>query len=145
MDVSMSSAMSIELEWLPPFEGMEEVRRTSATMQIRFGSENATRFEDAWSQSVQNGARVSAYPLALWLASSWWRIRWEPLPSRIRLAQGGIPADADWRMSHELSAAGYGFIWPQVAFASDGQVIGVSRSEERRVGKECRSRWSPYH
>ena len=24
--------------------------------------------------------------------------------------------------------------------------IGVlNRSEERRVGKECRSRWSPYH
>ena len=22
---------------------------------------------------------------------------------------------------------------------------GVTRSEERRVGKECRSRWSPYH
>src|SRR5256886_12962794 len=24
-------------------------------------------------------------------------------------------------------------------------VVGVARSEERRVGKECRSRWSPYH
>ena len=23
--------------------------------------------------------------------------------------------------------------------------FGRSRSEERRVGKECRSRWSPYH
>ena len=22
---------------------------------------------------------------------------------------------------------------------------GTVRSEERRVGKECRSRWSPYH
>src|SRR5256885_2526777 len=22
---------------------------------------------------------------------------------------------------------------------------GLARSEERRVGKECRSRWSPYH
>ena len=22
---------------------------------------------------------------------------------------------------------------------------GFQRSEERRVGKECRSRWSPYH
>ena len=22
---------------------------------------------------------------------------------------------------------------------------GFHRSEERRVGKECRSRWSPYH
>ena len=24
-------------------------------------------------------------------------------------------------------------------------MIRVTRSEERRVGKECRSRWSPYH
>src|SRR3712207_9502635 len=23
--------------------------------------------------------------------------------------------------------------------------LGGARSEERRVGKECRSRWSPYH
>src|SRR3712207_9395077 len=23
--------------------------------------------------------------------------------------------------------------------------VGAARSEERRVGKECRSRWSPYH
>ena len=31
---------------------------------------------------------------------------------------------------------------------SDGMKIIInisSRSEERRVGKECRSRWSPYH
>ena len=28
----------------------------------------------------------------------------------------------------------------------DGQnAIPAARSEERRVGKECRSRWSPYH
>ena len=25
------------------------------------------------------------------------------------------------------------------------QTDSKSRSEERRVGKECRSRWSPYH
>ena len=28
------------------------------------------------------------------------------------------------------------------------EIIGIDlndRSEERRVGKECRSRWSPYH
>ena len=25
------------------------------------------------------------------------------------------------------------------------QVLDRTRSEERRVGKECRSRWSPYH
>ena len=26
-----------------------------------------------------------------------------------------------------------------------GKKVIVYRSEERRVGKECRSRWSPYH
>src|SRR2546426_9727254 len=26
-----------------------------------------------------------------------------------------------------------------------GEGINIQRSEERRVGKECRSRWSPYH
>ena len=26
-----------------------------------------------------------------------------------------------------------------------GELFGIIRSEERRVGKECRSRWSPYH
>ena len=25
------------------------------------------------------------------------------------------------------------------------ELLSVQRSEERRVGKECRSRWSPYH
>src|SRR5260370_42575015 len=32
-----------------------------------------------------------------------------------------------------------------VAFAIRSGRAGASRSEERRVGKECRSRWSPYH
>jgi len=34
---------------------------------------------------------------------------------------------------------------------AEGEIVavlganGAGRSEERRVGKECRSRWSPYH
>ena len=31
------------------------------------------------------------------------------------------------------------------AAPSDPKSAGGCRSEERRVGKECRSRWSPYH
>ena len=29
--------------------------------------------------------------------------------------------------------------------ANSDKVLQELRSEERRVGKECRSRWSPYH
>ena len=33
----------------------------------------------------------------------------------------------------------------KVSYAIEGSVFIDDRSEERRVGKECRSRWSPYH
>src|SRR3712207_7957770 len=43
-------------------------------------------------------------------------------------------------------------LWRMTTFSppssSDSSITcpaGVCRSEERRVGKECRSRWSPYH
>src|SRR2546428_1719368 len=44
----------------------------------------------------------------------------------------------------------HGLPWLRVADASlfpDSLEINpyLTRSEERRVGKECRSRWSPYH
>ena len=33
----------------------------------------------------------------------------------------------------------------ELALLKDAILSGRDRSEERRVGKECRSRWSPYH
>ena len=35
-------------------------------------------------------------------------------------------------------------VYPQLEGALSGAQV-ILRSEERRVGKECRSRWSPYH
>src|SRR2546429_6605684 len=32
-----------------------------------------------------------------------------------------------------------------VTLIQTGDLFAAARSEERRVGKECRSRWSPYH
>src|SRR5215469_18386956 len=37
----------------------------------------------------------------------------------------------------------YGMLGAEVV--KQGRARGEARSEERRVGKECRSRWSPYH
>ena len=50
-----------------------------------------------------------------------------------------------------LSSGIYGLIGPNGAGKTTflsilcGLIKNDSRSEERRVGKECRSRWSPYH
>ena len=72
---------------------------------------------------------------------------------------------AQW-ISIEEAAVKYGFeaeyLWvliemreiivdyqrPDVDFIDDRSIqdfVERNRSEERRVGKECRSRWSPYH
>src|ERR1035441_4552283 len=45
---------------------------------------------------------------------------------------------------------GQPIVGPQVQIATGAKQLkslieGFLRSEERRVGKECRSRWSPYH
>ena len=42
----------------------------------------------------------------------------------------------------ELKAAGIDLIFLLAPTSTDER---MARSEERRVGKECRSRWSPYH
>ena len=46
----------------------------------------------------------------------------------------------------EITLGKTGIKTPQNAFgALPIQRVTMDRSEERRVGKECRSRWSPYH
>src|SRR2546423_11516034 len=35
--------------------------------------------------------------------------------------------------------------WDPVVAERSASIAAAERSEERRVGKECRSRWSPYH
>ena len=65
-----------------------------------------------------------------------------------------IPSDFDQDMVCDLVDTdddGDGVLDENDAFPMDNaewddtDSDGIGRSEERRVGKECRSRWSPYH
>jgi len=117
----MTSRFSIDVSWLPGCVGPPEVRDTAAILTITIGDAVATRVEDTWAKTVQPATRVSVYPLALWIASSWWRLRWESRPFR-------TAPDLSWRMAHEMPASGRGFLWPALAFDSDGEeVTAISR------------------
>lgn len=106
-----------------------EICMTAGSLRIAVGPHSLTRNEDGWSQTVKPAIRVSAYPLALWLAASWWRLRWEPLPT-------GRKAPASWRLAHEVASSGYGFLWPRVVFACDGENMQIwsipTRSESEQ-------------
>src|SRR2546426_9015603 len=65
-------------------------------------------------------------------------------------ARGGPPLrEAKTRLAAHRSRAGTAFdaLADSLLAADPGAFsgAGTERSEERRVGKECRSRWSPYH
>ena len=55
----------------------------------------------------------------------------------IQATEGDVPPEAQTGLKDTLKAQGY--------FMACSCKPETSRSEERRVGKECRSRWSPYH
>lgn len=125
----MMATFDIHRQWESALHEAPEVRHTAAMLRIVVGDDVVTRNEDEWAQTVRDEVRLSAYPLALWLASSWWRLRWEALP-----ISRSIP-NRSWRMAHEMSAAGYGYIWPRMLFASDGEDINVWASASRPDSK----------
>ena len=59
-----------------------------------------------------------------------------------------VDSDCEWCTVENDSGTGNGAVSLYIqqndgGSERDGHI--VVRSEERRVGKECRSRWSPYH
>src|SRR5258706_4345865 len=72
-----------------------------------------------------------------------------PISSGLSIGALGAVTPREWARSFDPVSnlfadvpveppTGYGVVRLQ-------QEFGKERSEERRVGKECRSRWSPYH
>ena len=113
------SDFAITCEWLTAGSDDPELRETASQLTFRIGGVSLTQNEDVWSRTVRNSVFVSAYPLAIWMAASWWRLNYEPLP------RPGTSPVLDWRMGHELGAANHGYVWPHVVLAPDGEVVQV--------------------
>src|SRR5260370_9863678 len=100
---------------------MSSDRRVSGSLVFFFQAEDGIRY------SSVTGVQTCALPIFTSVGRLLWR--------------GGLSMKANSR-----SFGG----WSDLHVTSDGHTLTSisdegSRSEERRVGKECRSRWSPYH
>src|SRR5258708_34055728 len=84
------------------------------------------------SRCLRRGAAVWRNPRKCWDVT-------DPLDHIRKLAEGIGPRAATSNAERETA----GYIRQQLE--NFGFTVKVERSEERRVGKECRSRWSPYH
>ncbi len=128
------SKLCFKHEWSSYDDPLKEVGETTARFGIFLDGHCLTRNEDIWSKTIRDQIHVSLYPLAMWFASSWWRLHYEVLPANARK----IPSH-DWRMSHEMAAANMGFIWPRVMFAADSDSIQVwAQASQGNKGESVR-------
>src|SRR3712207_4810556 len=59
----------------------------------------------------------------------------------------GLALDHGGHLTHGMKINVSGRLYNPIPYhvRREGYRVDMERSEERRVGKECRSRWSPYH
>ncbi|MEB3311584.1 MAG: hypothetical protein VKJ02_15265 [Snowella sp.] len=110
--------LSLNFDWLPSGNNAPEIQQTMGRFSLQAGEVNLTENKSIWSEEIDSTVLVSAYPLASWIASSWWRLLFEPLPPNRN-------PSVNWRMAHELTASNQGFIWPRVIFASDTESMQI--------------------
>ena len=110
----------INYEWSPHNDVRPEVGVTSGHVRIFLDGLCLTENKNIWSNEIKEEVYVSLYPLAMWLASSWWRLHYEVLPDSGRKAPSH-----DWRMSHEMVAANMGFVWPNIVFSADSDSVHI--------------------
>ena len=112
----MNENFSISAHWIPR---QEQSRPEDVVADIRIDllEKNLTENYDLRDNAQKSSVALAPYPMALWFVSNWWRLRWEPTPQR---------PSTDWRMSHLLSAAGYGYSWPTIGFQTDGETIRIT-------------------
>src|SRR5256885_11970847 len=85
-----------------------------------------TRLQGDWSSDVCSSDLIAAFDIGLLVQKG------SLFATRPSIAGYAVTRQDLLRMADEM-----------LALVKGGKI--VSRSEERRVGKECRSRWSPYH
>src|SRR2546427_9973237 len=80
---------------------------------------------------------VSGSTVDVFLEAAWFN------PSAVagRARRFALSSDAAFRFERGMDFAAT----PEAIERATQLILDVCRSEERRVGKECRSRWSPYH
>ena len=111
-----------DFDWDSYPDDDRKVGETTARLKIHVDGTCLTRNRDIWSETIQDNVIVSLYPIAMWFASSWWRLNHEIRPA-LADVRSGLPHD--WRMSHELAAANMGFVWPNLVLAPDEDEIRV--------------------
>ena len=125
-----------------------EIGYDSATKTVLLGEQGLPAAEKHWKRTVDGTSftYTSQRPETPYTVPPVWRPAW--LPEGWELSETfHSTTQAKYRFTGDGGHVSFICAYPDKA--SIGSTVRheqtIQRSEERRVGKECRSRWSPYH
>jgi len=104
--------LDVEYQWIDSHSGLPVDNVTAAEIGIKINGVSVAVTDDIRARTSRETIRVSAYRLASWMADNWWRLRYETEHDTV-----------DWRLAHEMPAAGGGFVWPPISVRGDLDVV----------------------
>ena len=87
-------------------------------LSLRLGKLCFTKLLRKGCNEADDYLQVPPIQLAFWLTDNWWRLRWEPAAVSEKCS--------NWRLAHELSSIGGGFIWPNMCIWGEETRVGFS-------------------
>lgn len=109
-----------------------ELRETWARLEIWAGGECTTQVEDVETGSTRRSIYGPLYPLAEWIAYSWWFLRAHVRPASIgsinwtHKSLDRTPRYPHrWLDHHNVRAAGEGFAWPDMTLLPEGSLTRI--------------------
>lgn len=123
-------SLEFRIGWLGGSHGSAAEKATLAHVEVVAGGTSFTELEDRLAATTRSSARLSVLHLGRWLAANWWRLRFEPRAKGL-----------DWRMSHDLAAAGGGYLWPTLLFFTDGATMTIAGQATRHLNQPVQYLW----
>lgn len=118
----MSAEFRIDLRWVERDGAPSLERHCLAEIGIEAGGVPLTATTGSARKGSRKRIRASAYHLATWFVSNWWRLRWESAGS-----------GSSWEMSHRMGAVANGYLWPDVEISGSNETVRV-RAEPTGLG-----------
>ena len=103
----MTNNLSIKFDWLHRDNGDALERATLAELAMTANKYSAFELEDLTAKSIRKSARVSAYNLAVWFVSNWWKTTLGTQEDDLRM---GLQSQ-NWRSWWWVSLAQCQFQW----------------------------------
>jgi hypothetical protein len=100
-----------------------ELAATWARLELWVGENCVTQVEDAETGSARRSIYVPLYPVAEWIAFNWWLLKANVRPATFVTSASSLlrHRGASWMKSHNLRAAGDGFVWPNLLILPEGR------------------------